>query len=301
MRSHKRLFRFHGWLLFLLVAVHVRAAPITSDTALPAHEGELIFRTQMKYLRSTDDPGYMNRELTVWSVPNVIAYGVTEKLTIFGISPFLDKSLDLTTGGLRQTRGDSGMADFRLLTRFTLGQWDRPGETLRLGSFLGLEIPTGSDNERDSLGRLPSPLQLGSGSWDPIVGTLFTWQSLRRQFDSSLSYKFNTEANGFRFGDEFNLNISYQHRLWPRKLKRGVPGFLYGVFEANFRHQRANTTFLGRDSNSGGSTLYLTPGIQLATKRLILESAVQVPVVQELNGRALRNDFIVTAGFRVNF
>jgi len=47
--------------------------------------------------------------------------------------------------------------------------------------------------------------------------------------------------------------------------------------------------------------LFLTPGIQYVTKRIVVEAAVQVPVVQDLNGNALENDFIGILSFRVNF
>ena len=48
-------------------------------------------------------------------------------------------------------------------------------------------------------------------------------------------------------------------------------------------------------------TLYLSPGLQYVTKRWIVEGGVQVPVVQNLNGLALENDYVVRAGFRFNF
>jgi hypothetical protein len=118
----------------------------------------------MKYLRSADDSGPLNRELTVWSAPTVFVYGLTEKFTLFGIVPYLDKSLDMTALAGRQTRRVSGLGDLRFLARYTLGQWDKPGETLRLTPFIGLEVPTGDDDHEDPLGRLPQPLQLGSGS-----------------------------------------------------------------------------------------------------------------------------------------
>lgn len=91
-----------------------------------------------------------------------------------------------------------------------------------------------------------------------------------------------------------------QYRLWPQELGAGVPGFLYGVIETNLLHQ-ANNKIGGRDdSNSGGAQLFLSPGIQYVTRKWVLEAIVQLPVVQNLNGTALEDDFIVRAGFRVN-
>ncbi len=279
----------------------VRAAPITTNTALPVSEGELLLRVQAKYIRSTGDSSSLHRELRVWAAPTVLVYGASEKIALFGIFPWLDKSLDLTTPLGRVNRGDSGMGDFRFLARYTLGQWDKTGETMRLAPFMGLEIPTGKDNTQDSLGFLPSPLQLGSGSWDPMIGTVFTWQKLDWQFDSSLSYKFNTAANGYQFGDEARLDLSFQYRLWPRELGSGVPGFLYGVVESNLIWRDRDQQAAADVFDSGGKVWYLAPGMQYVTERWILEAAVQLPVVQDLNGGALENDYIITAGLRFWF
>lgn len=128
-----------------------------------------------------------------------------------------------------------------------------------------------------------------------------TYQTLDYEIDAQVSYKANTEANGFEFGDEFRFDASLQYRLWPRELGGGVPGFLYGVIETNLLHQAKNEIGGTNDPNSGGTKLFLSPGLQYVTKRWVLEAIVQLPVVQDLNGTELEDDFIVRAGFRVNF
>jgi len=150
-------------------------------------------------------------------------------------------------------------------------------------------------------GTLPATLQLGSGSWDPFAGVVATYQTLEFQVDVSASYKINTEANDFEFGDEARFDASLQYRLWPRELGSGVPAFVYGVLEANLIHKGKNRSGGVTDRNSGGTTLFLVPGLQYASKRWVFETAVQLPAVQDLNGTALEKDFIVRGGFRVNF
>lgn len=92
----------------------------------------------------------------------------------------------------------------------------------------------------DRLGRLPPALQPGSGSWDVLAGVVATYQSLYFQLDSQLSYKANGEANGFRFGNVSEFDVSLQYRLWARRLGSGVPAFVYGVLEANLIHAERN-------------------------------------------------------------
>ncbi len=289
-----------GLLVLVLLPLIAGAAPITFSTALPVAKGEGIFRVQLRHLTASDS-GSLNRELDVWAAPVVGAYGLTGRWALFAAVPYLDKELEVDTALDRRTRGVSGLGDAVLLARYTLLQQDRPGRTFRVAPFFGVESPTGTDDESDALGRLPQPLQLGSGSWDPLTGVVSTWQSLERQVDAALSYKLNTTANDFEFGDIARFDLSWQHRVWPRQLGPGVPAFVYGVLEGNLVWQDRNEIAGVEDPDSGGTVLYLTPGVQWVTKRTVLESAVQIPLIENLHGNALANDYVVILSFRVNF
>ena len=278
------------------------AAPQTFNTALPIARGEFVFREQFLYKRASDDPSPANREVEVLGAISVLGYGINGDLAVFAVVPFLDKALDLTVpAGQRVTRDTSGIGDARLFGRYTIYKDNFPGGNFRIAPFAGLELPTGDDNDRDRLGILPAPLQLGSGSWDPFGGVVATYQTLDFQVDSELSTKVNTKANGFEFGDEARFDASLQVRLWPRELTGGVPGFVYGVLETNLIYQGKNEIGGANDGNSGGLTLFLSPGIQYVTRRWILEAIVQVPAFQDLGGTALEDDFTVRAGIRFNF
>ena len=279
----------------------LRAAPQTFNTALPVAEGEFVFREQFVYERSGDDPSGADRDRTAWALVSVLGYGITPDLALFGVVPYVDKSLKTTQGGIRHERGANGLGDIGLFGRYTVYKRDWPGRTFRVAPFLGLELPTGKDDEIDSLGRLPPSVQPGSGSWDPFGGVVLTYQTLDFQIDAQISYRANTEANGFAFGDVARVDGSLQYRLWPRELGPGVPGFLYGVLESNLIYQDKNEIAGANDPNSGGLTLFILPGLQYVTKRWIAEAGVQIPVVQDLNGTALERDTIVRTGFRFNF
>lgn len=279
-----------------------RAAPETFNTALPVGRGDFVFREQFLYIKASDDPSPADRNLEVLGGISVLGYGATSDLALFGVLPYLDKKLDLTIpGGQRITRSTNGIGDAQLFARYTLFQKNLPGRSFRIAPFLGVKLPTGDDNDRDRFGRLPQPLQLGSGSWDPFGGVIATYQTLAYQVDAQLNYKANTKANGFESGDEFRFDSSLQYRLWPRALGAGVPGFLYGVIETNLLHEAKNKIGGTNDPTSGGTKLFLSPGLQYVTRRWILEAIVQLPVVQELNGTGLKDNYSVRAGFRVNF
>ncbi len=284
-----------------LTAPAALAAPITFNTALPVAKGETVMRVQSKYLHAGDDPTPADRRLDVWAFPIVGVYGLTPRLAAFAVLPILNKKLDASLPAGRRSRSVAGIGDLRLFARYTLWQRDRPGRTLRIAPFAGLETPTGRDDATDDSGRLPRPLQPGSGSWDPFAGVVATWQTLGWEFDAAAAYQYNTRADDFRFGEEIRLDASFQYRLWPRTLRTGVPAFVYGVLEGNLVQRAKNVSAGIDDPDSGGTTFYVAPGLQYVTRRMVVEAAIQLPVFQDLNGQALENDFIGTFSVRVNF
>ena len=278
----------------VILGTNARAAAINTDTALPVHQGEFLWREQVRFLKAEDS----TRDLEVIAVPSVFVYGFTEKFALIGVVPYLNKTLKM--GGVE--RGDNGLGDSTLLGRYQVFQLDRPGETFRAQVLGGLKFPTGRDDKSDALGRLPQSLQLGSGSYDPMVAGVFSWQRLRWQADFDLAYKINTEANDFRFGNTLAHDAAFQYRLLPWTLpEQGVPSFVYGVLELNGLWAERSALHGGRVGDSGGYTLFLSPGLQYVTRRWIAEISVQLPVVQQLNGNQVKTDYILNAGFRIQF
>ncbi|MBI1330932.1 MAG: transporter [Alphaproteobacteria bacterium] len=284
----------------MVAAPQAFAAAETFNTALPVARGDFVYRQQFLVMEASGDPTPLNRDERAWGGVSVIGYGVTPAFTLFAMLPYLDKSVDFTMGGARIGRSTRGIGDAVLLGRYTLFNDNVPGRTFRISPFAGVKLPTGRDNATDRLGPLPRGLQLGSGSWDAIAGVVATWQTLDYQIDAQARYKANTSADGLRFGDEARLDASFQYRLWPRTLGTGVPGFLYGIIEANVIHQNRNRFGGLADPNSGGMTLFLDPGLQYVSRRWVLEANVQIPAVQHLNGTAVKSDYGLLFGFRVN-
>jgi len=284
------------------LASTAQAGPITFNSALPVAYGMSILRSQIKRVRKSGDATSAGRVLNVTAAPVVLAYGASPKLAVFGVLPYVDKRLDMTLGGKRIRRETQGIGDALLFARYTMTQIDHPGDTLRIAPFAGLKTPTGSHNEHDAFGSVPRQLQPGSGSWDPFAGIAITRQTLDWEFDIAAKYQLNTEASGFTFGDEARADASFQYRVFPRTLESGgVPAFVYAVLESNLIWNGKNSTMGVSDLNSGGLTWHIAPGLQYVTDRFVLEAAIQIPVVQNLNGTALESDWVVTAGFRWNF
>lgn len=277
------------------------AAPITFNTALPVAQGVFIARGQLVMNQAGDDPGEADRDRTEVAAISVLGYGITSRWALFGELPYRDIDLDLTTNGRRVSRGTSGFGDLSLFARHTAYGHDRPGQTLRIAPFAGIKAPTGDHDDRDARGRLPAGVQVGSGSWDYFGGIVFTHQTLGYQVDGQVAYRLNTAAGGFEAGDVWRLDGSWQYRLNPLEVAGGVPAFFFGVLEVNLVHEGRSRLDGRRDPDSGGTRLFLTPGLQYVGRRWILEGGLQVPVAQDLNGEALETEPILRAGVRLNF
>jgi hypothetical protein len=74
----------------------VWSAPITFNTALPVAKNEFIFRQQFVVNQSGHDASESNRDRTAWSAISVLGYGVSSKLALFSILPYVNKSHDIS-------------------------------------------------------------------------------------------------------------------------------------------------------------------------------------------------------------
>jgi len=271
-------------------------AQVTTNTALQIGKGQGVVRVQGRF-QQANAPG---QRLYVTAFPVVGAYGITPNFTVFGIFPVVNKRLRVDTPGGTRTRGTRGLADVRAFARYTVWRRDGAGTMLRLAPFAGVEAPTGRSTQTDDLGRLPRPLQLGSSSLDPFGGLIFTWHQLNWQFDATASYEHNTTADNFQFGDIARVDAVVKRRLLPADLG-GATWFLFGNLETSLIHQERHEQDGATVADSGGTTWFVTPAVQYVTRRFVVDAAVQIPAVQDMNGDALEDDFIITLSTRINF
>ncbi len=276
------------------------ATPLSFNTALPVAAGEVTTRFDAKVTGAGE--ASMNQDLTAVAAPAAVAYGITRNWALIAMGPlFVDKSLSLDASTGRMTREANGLGDFTFLGRYTLIEIDHPGSTFRIAPFAGVQAPTGRDNLSDRFGRLSRPLQPGSGAWDPIFGSIVTWQTLGWEVDADAGAQINNEADGFRFGDVAFTDQSFQYRLWPRTLGAETPGFLYGAIESNLQWQGASSAG-GARIQQAGLNWYGDVGLEYVTRNYVLEAAVQVPLVtHEFNGTSLKENYAFLVGIRWNF
>lgn len=142
-----------------------------------------------------------------------------------------------------------------------------------LSLVFGVELPTGDDGDPVGPGLTPpSVLQLGSGTFDPIVGVRYARTAdAVALFGSAVTQFAGGESdNGLRPGATTELAVGTGMRLVDR-LSAVV------AFEAILRrHDEQDGSDL---ENTGSRLLFVTPGLGVdLAERLSLEAAVRIPV-----------------------
>ncbi len=272
-------------ILCILVSGTSLAAPIASNTALPLSAGEIIVREQFVMIRSSDHISGTQRKVDRFESRTVLGYGATSKLAFFGVLPLIDISREI--GNVKAS--EFGLGDAALFARYELFRSDQPGRTLRVAPYAGIRLPTGRDGKT------------GDGSIDVFGGIVATFASTQWVLDTQVRYDLNREADGFELGDSASFETSFQYRLAPGRVTKDTNAFVFGVLELSANHYDRNRMGGITDPNSGGFQLYLTPGIQYATRRWIADLGVKVPIVNDLNGTALEPDYSILTSIRINF
>ncbi len=272
-------------ILCVLVSGASWAAPIATNTALPLSADEIIVRQQFVLTHSSDHIAGTRREVDRFESRTVLGYGQTSKLALFGVLPLVN--VDREFGDV--SASEFGLGDAALFARYEVFRSDKPGRTLRIAPYAGVRLPTGRDGKT------------GDGSVDVFGGVIATFASTQWVLDTQLRYDFNREADGFERGDSASFEISFQYRLVPGKLTQDTKAFVFGVLELSANHYDRDRLGGVTDPNSGGFQLYLTPGLQYATRRWIADFGVKVPIVNDLNGTALEPDYSIITSIRINF
>ncbi len=249
------------------------AGGINTNLALTPPKGGSILRLQYSYVEA-DGRGPVE-QVNSSTVTGTYVFGVEPNLALFFTVPYVNKQVDkIAPQRGRFEEAHDGVADLTFLAKYRFWQKDpRPQETLRWAALGGLNIRSGDSD-------------FTSDSYDPIIGTVFSWQSDRRWLNADLSYQFNT-GGGENRHDQFRYNLSYSYRLFPSVYGSGNVHELDAVAELN-----------GRYNTSGSHEVFLSPGLQFITERWIFETSLQLPVVQELDDTEPETEYRLVMGFR---
>ena len=231
-------------------------------------------------------------------------YAISNKWTLMGMLNYLDNEMTMPMGKM----DSSGTGDLKMAGLYDLAQWDS-GRRIHLN--LGLSLPTGSIDEKDTMSRvLGYGMQLGSGTYDFHPAITYLAQTENYSYgaqlggiirigendqDYTLGNKFETAFWGARkitdsLSASAKLDYSSQSdndgsdsRLDARNMMMASPGF--------------QGSSQGRDITTFGLGLnYYFQNGRLNGHRLAVEW--ETPIDQKVNGVQLELDSTWTVGWQ---
>jgi hypothetical protein len=201
--------------------------------------------------------------------------------------------------------GESGIADPEGLTDLFINAKYRllHGQPGNLAIVGGVKFPVGRDDVKLSNGEgLEPSSQPGTGAYDYQFGLGYSrFLTSHLTVDASVLYTLRTRHDQFKVGDRFDAGAALAYRL-TESIKSFPQWRVFG---------EANYIWLGKDdagddeginNNSGGNTLYLTPGVRVRfNEHAALTVAPSFPVWQDLNGDQIESQFKLAVTFSYSF
>jgi hypothetical protein len=205
---------------------------------------------------------------------------------------------------------------------------------MQLALLVGLKLPTGDTSVRAATGeRFETEFQPGGGAWEGSLGLAFTKRFGALSLDANVLYVLATEgAQDTNLGDRLLYNLALSYRLTVASpgadaMYAGLPPPMYhGGPKAHHGHEHAdeeaappkapsldlvlelNGEWHGReriagvaDPNSGGTVVFLSPGLRLSYEQWSGFVSFGVPVFSDLNGVQAEPDWRVLTGISVHF
>lgn len=319
-RSMRRLMFF----VFLVAAMALPAASFSCDFCILSQGispmetvkgagiriNERYTRLNSVYKGTTEiaNPGAKEE---YWTTEFTGFYGITEDLMLLGVIPYkktkLNGHLHVHEDGDVEAHSDmkgeeSGLGDVALLGRYTFFKTHTIDTTTAVAGLLGVKFPTGKTDGKtdDGMEFLDAHLQLGTGSTDYLLGLSFSHSVARFSISANLMAALTTEGKAgdtkHQFGNSLNYDITAKYRIHPYEfaptaaqvfLALGVNG------ETRKREKEDGVEVV----NSGGSTIYASPSIQLTLPpHWVAEIQYQHPIYHNLYGAQMGEDYRFIVG-----
>jgi Putative MetA-pathway of phenol degradation len=266
---------------------------------------------------------------SIESINIALAYGVTDDFTVSARLPFVRRT-DIREGlffnehpelgenvGIVETLGDaSGVGDVTLLGQYRFLKVSASG--FEMAALLGVKLPTGKTSENTNEDeRFEAEFQPGSGSWDGQFGLAATMRSGPWSFDTSALYHLVTEGTqNTDLGDRLLYGVALSYRVMGGPaaeehvhadgavhLHKAASQTLNVdlVLELNGEWHDKQKAGIEVDDNSGGHTLYVSPGVRLSAGDWSGFASVGIPVVEDMNGLQPDPDWKLVTGVAFSF
>jgi hypothetical protein len=195
------------------------------------------------------------------------------------------------------TYDPDGWTDLWLNAKYRLYR----GPAGQFALYGGVKFPVGDDRVINSAGERIEPAATpGTGAWDGMFGAAYTVSLMPRiALDASAQYTLRGEAHDYRLGNRLDAGVALGWRIIGEA--KSFPQVSLQA-EANVRSVEKSDTAEGRDPDTGGTVLFLSPGVRVRfNEHAAWTVDVQLPVAQDLNGHQVETDFRVTSSVNITF
>lgn len=196
----------------------------------------------------------------------------------------------------------AGLGDVSLLALYNVYNTSFIAEKTIKHNWLiggGIKAPTGFNQWRDEQDELLTPsLQLGTGSLDFILASMYTLRYKRWGVNTNISYKINlANSDAYRFGNQLAANLT---AFWLHKIKKTDWGLMPTLGVA-FEQANFNTKKGYKRINTGGQQLLVNIGLEAYYKRFQFRVNYQQPTWQNLSDGLVIAERRVLAGVNYLF
>jgi hypothetical protein len=225
-------------------------------------------------------------------------YGLRYDLQLSLIVPYVSRTLEIDDPAGPDRYSADGLGDVTLAAKWRYYRPAIEGVAFNFAMLGGVDLPTGSDDERDHGALLPPDLQPGSGSWDPFLGTGLTYEPGRWRLNAFGFYKHHGEGgHDYHHGDQFFLELAAGNRFWLEP----YPGpFMRADLLLRYRHEGRDTDGGNIVHDSGGDQV--TVGLNWAFRprpTLDFQVSFEIPIYESVEGTQLVEDYSLFFAFGV--
>ena len=240
-----------------------------------------------------------------------LMYAPSNWLTFMVMGQYVHNEMQLKMmSGMDFTTQSSGISDTKvsvLIKAFSTSHH-------RMHGTIGVSIPSGSIDVRDDLPmmknvRLAYPMQIGTGTWDPIIGLTYAGHSKMLTWGQQTSFtsRFSDNANGYNFGQRVEATAWFGVSANRALSFSGRAKFAF-VSKIDGADSTLNSMMmpLFNSLNSGsrivegllGVNYLFTKGV-LRNLRIAIEFAL--PVLQNMHGIQMKREWSGTVGIQYAF
>ncbi|QPJ63627.1 MAG: transporter [Candidatus Nitronauta litoralis] len=272
--------------------------------------------------------GAAPREMRMYMTMLGGAYSFTDDFAIMAMTSYKRNDMDMVFNvPLRNnmlgnnpsrargfTMHSEGLGDTKVLAKYRLYSDDNLVPTKQISIVGGLSFPTGDINKRFTRSPitgqngqiLPYKMQMGSGSFDPIMAVTLQGSSSPFWYGLNAMYigRWHENDQGYEQGDEFKFDLYTMYQFHEKALVQlqfnghledaynGLPGATRFNGNGIFAPTGQFASPLFDPNNYGFTKLNITAGVQFQPFPLhIMELLASVPIHQDLSGPQLSEEW----------